>query len=174
LSRTGAGGSEATAKRAARTRVPPDAAARAAAYLRDCHGMTRATQGPDGVCAAAVFYASDAFTLYFVSAPSTRHARNVRANPRVAVTVQKDYRDWRRIRGVQLEGEAREVAAGEREHVLRLYAAKFPVVAQADRAPAAIAEAFARIRFYTIVPVRAYFVDNARGFGHRDEIDLSV
>ena len=29
-----------------------------------------------------------------------------------------------------------------------------------------------KVRWYQLAPVRLYFVDNAAGFGHRDEIDL--
>ena len=42
-----------------------------------------ATAGANGPWAAAVFYASRGFTLYFLSAPTTRHSRNLAADPRV-------------------------------------------------------------------------------------------
>jgi uncharacterized protein len=146
--------------------------ARAAAYLRECHVMTLATCGEAGVWAAAVFYASEGFMLHFLSAPSARHVQNLESSPRVSATVQKDYSEWQRIRGVQLEGVARETDARERERVQRVYGEKFPIVARIGAAPLAIAKAFQRVRFYTLLPDRAYFVDNSRGFGHRDEIEL--
>lgn len=149
-----------------------DACARALAYLRECRVMTLATYGSDGVSAAALFYASEGFTLHFLSAPTTRHVRNLALHPRVAVTVQKDYGDWNEIRGLQLEGVAAEADAAEAARVRNVYAAKFPLVARIGEAPPAMAAAFARVRFYSVVAERARFVDNSRGFGHRDEIDV--
>ena len=85
------------------------------AYLGGHHVMTLATHGAGGPWAAAVFYVSDGYTLYFLSSPRSRHARDVAAEPRVAATVQEDYAEWSQIRGVQLEGRVRELAGDEAE-----------------------------------------------------------
>ena len=138
------------------------------AYLEAHNVMTLATAGP---WAAAVFYVNDGFTLYFLSAPGTRHAQELAANPRVAVTIQEDYADWRSIKGIQLDGVAARVAAGERARVIGLYGAKFPLIGDASKAPAAIAQALARIEWYQVTARSVYFVDNAVAFGHRDRID---
>ncbi|MBX3613624.1 MAG: pyridoxamine 5'-phosphate oxidase family protein [Burkholderiaceae bacterium] len=55
---------------------------RVLAYLGEHRVMTLATQGRDGPWAAAVFYASEGFDLYFLSSPSTRHCADLSANPR--------------------------------------------------------------------------------------------
>jgi uncharacterized protein YhbP (UPF0306 family) len=141
---------------------------RALDYLRGHHVMTLATHGSAGPWAAAVFYVNDGFTLYFLSAPATRHARDMAANPRVAATIQEDYDDWTRIRGVQLEGEACQLAGEEAEQARRLYGEKYPIVA--GPSPAAIATALAKVRWYRVTPAQLYFVDNSAGFGHRDRI----
>lgn len=143
---------------------------RVLAYLRAHHVMTLATQGAAGPWAAAVFYASDEFTLYFLSAPSTRHASELTAHARVAATIQDDCVDWAAIRGVQLEGEARELHGEQAGSAREIYGAKFPLVGNADRAPAPIAAAFSRVRWYRLVPDRLYFVDNSVRFGHRDQV----
>lgn len=146
-----------------------DAAARALAYLRDHHVMTLATHGPEGLWAAAVFYAGDGFDLTFLSAGHTRHAQNIAASPQVAATIQEDYADWQAIQGIQLEGTARLLAGQEREEAIIRYAAKFRFLSQ----PISVVEAaLARVNWYCLSPERLYFVDNSRGFGHRDEIDL--
>jgi uncharacterized protein YhbP (UPF0306 family) len=138
------------------------------AYLEAHHVMTLATAGP---WAAAVFYVNDGFTLYFLSAPQTRHAQELAVNPRVAVTVQEDYADWRSIKGIQLDGVAVRVPAEERARVIGLYGAKFPLIGDASKAPAAIAQALARIEWYQVTASSVYFVDNSVAFGHRDRID---
>jgi uncharacterized protein YhbP (UPF0306 family) len=143
-------------------------------HLAECHVMTLATCGGDGPWAAAVFYVADGFTLHFLSSPKSRHCRNLAHDPRVAATIQLDYRDWPQIRGVQLEGAAVEVADDALARVKRLYADRFEVMRRLAQAPAALAEALAKVRWYSVVPERLYFVDNSAGFGRRDEVDLAA
>jgi len=149
-----------------------DAAARDRAldYLAGHRVMTLATHGPDGPWAAAVFYANEGFSLYFVSSPASRHSRNLAAQAAVAATVHEDYGDWREIKGIQLEGTVEQVAGAEETRVRGLYGKKFPLAADPAAAPAAIAAAFAKVRWYKLVAARAYFVDNSAGFGHRDQV----
>lgn len=139
-------------------------------YLRGHHVMTIATLGESGPWAAAVFYVNDGFKLYFLSAPSTRHCANIAADARIAATIQEDYADWPAIKGIQLEGTARELQGTEADAARRLYGTKFPVVGDPASAPAAIAAAMAKIRWYQVEPDRLWFVDNSAGFGHRDEL----
>lgn len=148
----------------------PDADRRALDYLRSHHVMTLATQGADGPWAASVFYAADGFTLYFLSSPTSRHSANVASNPRVAVTVQEDYADWPQIKGVQAEGVVAELSRDEEALARRLYGEKFTIVGKLAQAPAVIVQAMTKVRWYRFVPDRLYFIDNAAGFGQRDEV----
>lgn len=150
----------------------PDAERRALDYLRTHHVMTLATSGADGPWAASVFYAADGFTLYFLSSPASRHCTNLAANPRVAVTVQEDYPDWPQIKGIQAEGRVAELAGDEETLARRLYGDKYPVVGKLAQAPAAIVRAMAKVRWYRFTAQRLYFIDNAAGFGHRDEVTI--
>ncbi|CUS03872.2 conserved protein of unknown function [Candidatus Promineifilum breve] len=147
-----------------------DAAERARAYLAGHRVMTLATSGPEGVWAAAVFYVNDGWQLYFLSAGHTRHARNMAASPRVAATIQEDYADWVEIKGIQLEGTVRLLEGGARAFAIVHYAQKFPFV---RRPEATIETALARVNWYCLTPDKLYLVDNSRGFGQRDEIDLA-
>lgn len=142
------------------------------AYLRHHNVITLATTGPEGLWAAAVFYVNHGFTLYFLSAPTTRHSRNIAAQPVVAATIQEDYKDWPEIKGIQLEGKAYRLEGAERAAAIRRYGVKFPIVGNLARAPAQIIKAFSKIAWYKVVPERLYFVDNSLGFGHRDEVPL--
>ena len=78
-------------------------------YMESHNTMTLGTCQSDVPWAATVFYASDGLRLYFFSAPDSRHCQNLAANARVAVTIQEDYRDWRKIKGIQLEGRVARV-----------------------------------------------------------------
>ncbi|MBI3371843.1 MAG: pyridoxamine 5'-phosphate oxidase family protein [Betaproteobacteria bacterium] len=145
---------------------------RVAAYLREHHVMTLATHGSEGVWAAAVFYVSDGFNLIFLSSPSSRHCRNLAESPRVSATVQEDYADWPEIKGVQLEGIAREIGGEREQHARHIYGEKFPLIRGLAQAPVAIAKAMDKVRWYEVVTDRLYFIDNSAGFGHRDAIEL--
>ena len=62
--------------------MSPPLKARVLALLGEHHVMTLASVGADGPWAAAVFYAHDDLRLYFLSAPTSRHAVNLAAEPR--------------------------------------------------------------------------------------------
>lgn len=149
------------------------ARAQALAYLRAHHVMTLATASVDKPWAAAVFYASEGFELYFLSSPETRHGAAIGQEATVAAAIHEDYRAWPEIQGIQLEGRARRLEGAAREAALACYAAKFPFVrAQADAAPE-IERALQRVAWYRLVPSSLYFIDNSRGFGHRETIALA-
>lgn len=141
-------------------------------YLAGHNVMTLATQGADGPWAAAVFYAWDAGSLIFLSSPDSRHGRNLLADPRCAATVQEDYADWALIKGIQLEGRVRRLEGEAARDAQQAYAGKFPLVGPLARIPPAIAAALARVAWFRLEPVRLHFIDNSKGFGHRDEIGL--
>ena len=141
-------------------------------YLRDHRVVTLATGADGDLWAAAVFYVSDGFRLYFLSSPASRHSLNLAKNPRVAATIQEDYSDWLEIKGIQLEGVAGEISGEEEQLARKLYGEKFPLVGKLAQAPAAIVKAMAKVRWYQVVPERLCFIDNAASFGRREEIDL--
>ncbi|MBV6408646.1 MAG: hypothetical protein EFKGCFLK_02247 [Rhodocyclaceae bacterium] len=146
---------------------------RVLAFLGEHHVMTLATAGADGPWAAAVFYAHDELKLYFLSAPSTRHAENLAANPRVAATIQRDYADWPGIRGLQLEGTVREVAGEGQARVRALYQRRYPLIGGGAGVPRKIMEALDRIRWYEFAPAEIYLIDNTLGFAHREHLSPS-
>jgi hypothetical protein len=144
------------------------------AYLSERHSLTLATSGPAGPWAAGLYFASDGLTLYFLSDPASRHCQDIAANPRVAVAIHEDYTVWREIRGIQLEGTSEPVTtAAERTRAWEVYLAKFPFVRQFLVGDALeIMGRAIRARFYRIAPSRLFYLDNRKGFGHRDELKL--
>ena len=144
--------------------------ARALALLQEHHVMTLATYDGGRPWAAAVFYASQGLDLFFLSKPSTRHARDLARNPRCAVTIQRDYSDWPQIKGLQAEGRCSELQGEERTRAIACYGERFPLVARAGGAPLAIARALSLVAWYRFRPERLYLIDNTLGFGHRDEL----
>ena len=143
--------------------------AQALAYLQAHHVMTLATVDPQGVWAAALFYASKDFTLLFLSAAHTRHAQNIAARPRIAATIQENYENWEEIKGIQLEGVVHQLQDKERLKAIDFYTARFPFINQPNSAMKA---ALTKVNWYQLTPDKLYFIDNSKGLGHRTEILL--
>ena len=142
-------------------------------YIQSHNTMTLATSASDVPWAATVFYASDDVHLYFFSAPDSRHCENLSANSRVAVTIQEDYKDWREIKGIQLDGRVALVdGVLEKGKAMIIYARKYPDVMKlfTDPASGIFHKAFLKVKFYCVVPERLFYIDNAQGFGKRQEL----
>jgi len=142
-------------------------------YLKAHNTMTLATCSGEAPWAATVFFASDGLSLYFFSAPESRHCQNLAANGHVAVTVQEDYKDWRKIKGVQLEGRVELVdGVAAKAKAMTIYALKFPEVIKlfTDPASGVFHKAFLKVKFYCVVPEKLFFIDNEQGFGKRQEL----
>ena len=146
-------------------------------YLETHNTMTLGTCSGDIPWAATVFYASDDLRLYFFSVPDSRHCQNLAANPRVAVTVQEDYHDWQKIKGIQLEGTAILVdSIIEKAKAMAVYARKYPEVIRLFTNPASglFYKAFLKVKFYCVVPQKLFFIDNEEGFGKRQELVIDA
>ena len=131
--------------------------------------VTLATNGSEGLWAAAVFYAHHDFDLYFLSSPASRHALNIASNPLVAATIQDDYEDWPDIKGIQMEGTVMKLEGDKSGQAIRMFRERYSFLLTA---PDPIIKALADVQWYKLAPTKMYFVDNSQGFGHRDEIQL--
>ena len=118
-----------------------------------------------------MFYAVWQDSLIFLSAPHTRHCRNLQANPLASGSIQQDCADWQDIKGVQLEGRVEQIDSSHKQSVIDCYSAKFPVIG--PDAPSEIAKALDKISWFRLYPELMYFIDNSKGFGHRDKVDLT-
>jgi len=142
-------------------------------YLKSHNTMTLATCAGDIPWAATVFYANDDMQLYFFSSPDARHSLNLSANVRVAVTIQEDYKDWRGIKGIQLEGKVMLVdGVLEKAKAMAVYARKYGEVIKlfSDPASGIFHRAFLKVKFYRVLPEKIFYIDNEQGFGKRQEL----
>lgn len=146
---------------------------RIAAFLDAHHVMSLATHGPHGPHAANLFYARDGFTLFWVSDPTSRHSVELAADRRVAATIARDYADYATIRGLQVGGRARRLAdAAERARAAQILEARFPflkMLADGD-----VRDSYAHAQIYRLDVVRFVLIDNTRGFGHKDVLELGA
>lgn len=136
---------------------------KALAYLAARNVMTLATAS---TWAAAVFYASEEFTLYFVSSPRSRHAQDLARDPRAAAAIHEDARDWRTIQGIQLSGRAEKLEGAARDAALACYRRKFGFL----DGDSVLLQALAKAACYRLVAEELYFIDNAAGFGARTQV----
>lgn len=139
-------------------------------YLAAHQVMTLATNGPLGLWAAAVFYVHDGFRLYFLSSGHTRHAQNIAHTTHVAGTIQEDYAQWEKIKGMQFEGTTTQLTGAPRLKAIAAYGKKYQFV---TKAIPSIQNALTKVNWYALDLIHLYFIDNSKGFGHRDEIPIT-
>jgi uncharacterized protein len=153
--------------------VSSETATRIAAFLDAHHVVSLATCGPDGPHAATVFYVRDGLALLWVSDPNSRHSAELAADARVAATVAPDYFEFDDILGVQISGRAHAIgdASGRANAELKLQA-RYPSLKRMSEGPPALREAYGRAEFYRLEPTRLVLIDNSRGFGHKDILEL--
>jgi uncharacterized protein YhbP (UPF0306 family) len=153
--------------------MEPDLRRRIGAFLSEWHVMSLATADADGPHAANLFYACDGLALVWVSSPDTRHSRAIETSAQVAATVAPDCSDFPEVKGVQIEGTARKLTdTDERQANFAILEARYPFLARRGQLPAAVREAYAQAGVYRLEPSRIVLIDNARGFGHRDVLEL--
>lgn len=147
-------------------------------YLKQYSTLTLASSQDDQPWAATVFFVSDAdLNIYFVSDYRTHHGRDMAANDRVAATINPDCDNWHDVHGVQLTGSVSVTEGMQRAKALMLYLKKFPQIDQLYAKPKGeheetIAKRLKAANFYCIKPGWIRMIDNAKGFGHRDEFEL--
>ena len=138
------------------------------ALLEEATTMTLATRAPDGTPRATpVYFAADeSLRLVFVSDPDSAHSRNLAASPHASAAIYPEERDWRKLRGVQMTGQACMLEGGGAESARREFARRFPFVSE-------LAAAMAASRVYAFTPSWVRWIDNRRGFGFQQEWTLA-
>jgi uncharacterized protein len=151
-----------------------EVAGRIAAFLDAHHVMSLATCGPHGAHAANLFYARDGFSLVWVSDSQARHSVALADNARVSATVASDCRDFHDVCGVQISGTAHRVDdAAARHCALTLLETRYPFL-QHVAEHSAVERAYQAAEVYRLAAHRIVIIDNTRGFGHKDVLDLRL
>lgn len=135
--------------------------------------MSLATAGAEGGHASSLMYARDGFALYWVSDPDCRHSRELEANPQVAATIAPDYDDFQKIRGLQIHGPAcRLRGPAARANAIAKLAMRYSFLKQFLSGPAELVRQMRDAVAYRLEPQRITLIDNSKGFGHRDVLEL--
>jgi uncharacterized protein YhbP (UPF0306 family) len=141
-------------------------------YLKQHSTVVLSSSAGEVPWAAAVFYVSDRFDLYFFSGPDSRHSRDFAVNPRAAAAVNGHYWEWKEISGLQMEGTVEMITSKvQKGKALALYLKKYPFVKQFFDDPGSISlsavQKVGAVEFYKFAPTLIYYLDNSKGFGER-------
>lgn len=159
-------------------------------YLQKHNTMVLASSVDNIPWSCAIFYASDSFNLYFLSSTNTRHAENIARNNRISATITEDYKDWTKIKGIQLEGVAKLLTEdADKMRAIKVYLTRYPFVHPflakmmapfprvfsflqklARALPAMPDFSTSPAEFYRLDAEHVWFVDNERGLGNRKEV----
>jgi uncharacterized protein YhbP (UPF0306 family) len=139
--------------------------------------MTLACSVDDKPWAAAVYYARQGFDLVFFSSPDSLHSRNFSRNPSAAAAIHGDYRGWKEIKGLQLEGSVEPLTgATAKARALATYLKRYPFAKEFFVYPAAISPGvvlkMARMVLYRFRPDNILFMSNEAAFGTRWKLKL--
>jgi uncharacterized protein len=149
-----------------------DIACRIAIFLEAHHVMSLATCGPFGPHGANLFYARDGLSLLWVSDRQSTHSTNIGINPQVSATIAPDYCDFDEICGIQIFGHAYHLSnTAECYSARALLATRYPTLQRLSDRPM-IERAYLSAEAYRLIPSRIIMIDNRRGFGHKDTLDL--
>ena len=149
-----------------------DAAARKqiVSIIDDVDDMTIATVRDDGYPqATTVSYVNDGMTIYFGTSSDSQKSRNIAANNKVSLTIDRPYDNWDEIEGLSMSGTAAAVTdPAEKEKVGTLVLKKFPQVKDfmpPDMPPEALV-------IFRIEPKFVSLLDYKKGFGHTEFFEV--
>jgi len=137
--------------------------------LRRHRVMTLATVRPDGYPQATIVaFASDRLTLFAVVDSTSQKARNIRRNSKVSIAMGSDRRDWGKIEGLSMGGQARVLRKADEIALAKSrLLARFPEMKSLGEA-----DGFKGWAFIEVVPLVISLLDYTKGFGHTELIKL--
>lgn len=143
-------------------------------YFLDAHHvLSLATIVAGAPHAASLFYARDGLDLYWTSDPATRHSQPLASAAAVSATIAPDYRDFKTIRGLQIDGTAAHLTEPDKIARARdCMEARYDFLRALAGGPPTLRAAYAKAAFYVLRPSRITFIDNTKGFGHKAILGL--
>jgi uncharacterized protein YhbP (UPF0306 family) len=146
-------------------------------YMDSYAAMTLACSLDDKPWAAAVYYARQGLDLIFFSSPTSRHSTIFSQNPQAAATIHGDYREWREIKGLQMEGHIESVTTAQaKARVISTYLKRHPFVSEFFSEPlsisAEVAKKMSKVQLYLFRPDTILYLDNAIRFGTRWQLEV--
>ncbi len=145
-------------------------------YMDSFTTMTIACCAEGRPWTADVFYARQRLDLIFFSSPTSRHCTAFSENPAAAATIHGDYRGWKEIKGLQMEGQVERIAgAAARARGLAIYLKRYPFVGEffsKDALSSQVAKKVSGVNLYSFRPFYILYTDNETGFGTRWKLQV--
>ncbi|MDH3581132.1 MAG: pyridoxamine 5'-phosphate oxidase family protein [Hyphomicrobiales bacterium] len=140
--------------------------------LRQRTVLTLAVIGEAGPHAVSLMYAHDAFDIYWLSDPKSHHSKHLASSSSAAVTIAAQYEDFRNIRGLQMQGNGHRLTDADEESMgFELLRARFPFLKQF--AVGNLARHLGAAAIYLFRPATLTLIDNSRGFGFKQTLELA-
>lgn len=134
------------------------------ATLDDSGGET----GPHSV---SLMYAHRQFDIFWLSDPKSGHSGNLQKASRCAISMARQFDDFKNIMGLQMSGHGLRLDKGaEADEAFTLLKARFPFLAKF--ALGDLARHLGKAAVYRFRPQHITLIDNARGFGFKQTLDL--
>ena len=139
--------------------------------------MTLACCSNDEPWVAAVYYARQGFDLIFFSSSKSRHSMFFSQNPRAAASIHGDYKGWKEIKGLQMEGKVEALTTVMAQaKATAIYVKRYPFVrdfiGNSVVFSRKIAEKMTRVALYVFRPTIIQYLDNSAGFGIRWKLEI--
>ena len=146
-------------------------------YMDSCTAMTLACSVDDKPWAATVSYARQGLDLIFFSSPASRHSVIFSQNTRAAAAIHGDYRSWKEIKGLQMEGHIHAVTTAKgKARAISTYLNRHPFVSEFLSDPlsisAQVAKKMSKVELYFFRPDTILYLDNEAGFGTRWKLEV--
>jgi len=138
-------------------------------YISSHTHCVMATSREDNPRAATVMYAPDGFNIIVHTIRGTSKVRNVEANPNVALVIDdKASEGWGQAKMLQYIGKAEIVTSPEEQQkAVAIYTKRFAITKRM-LTPEGLAKDQVLIK---ITPVKIYFSDYSKGYGHREKLE---
>jgi PPOX class probable F420-dependent enzyme len=126
--------------------------------------LTLATNREDGwPQATTVGYVNDGLALYVMTFPQAQKVANIRRDPRVSLTVDREEPDWNRLKGLSMAATAEIVDdPAEIQRAGGLMIAKFPQIKDMPQPDPA------DVTVLRITPKIISVLNYEKGFGHTE------
>ncbi|MGB6067582.1 MAG: hypothetical protein WBG50_22480 [Desulfomonilaceae bacterium] len=147
------------------------------AYMDSFTTMTLACSTEDKPWTAAVYYARQGLDLIFFSSPTSRHSEIFSRNPLAAAAIHGDYRGWKEIKGLQMEGRIHSVTGPKaKARAISTYVKRHPFVREFLSDPLSISSKIAskmtKVKLYFFRPDAILYLNNEAGFGTRWKLEV--
>lgn len=132
--------------------------------------LTLATVREDGWPQATTLgYANDGLALYVATFPQSQKVHNIRIDPRVSLTIDRDYEAWEEIKGLSMAAIAEIVDDPEESrHAMECLERKFP---QFSEMPALDPS---EVTVLKLTPKVISVLNYERGLGHTELVQVET